>query len=119
MNIIQVIDLYFSIWSTFRNEVTNIGYPTNGPVAINAGIRECSLEITNVSRREEHFGRWTCLLSKTNLRGRDLWKEVTNYDVHFFTPAKMEISIQTRDRHESANKYGTSVMTYHFMNYFH
>ena len=111
MIIIQAIDIYFPICSTFRNEVTNIGYPTNGPVAINAGIRECSLEITNVSRREEHFGRWTCLLSKPNQRGRELWKEVTNYDVNFFTPAKMKISIQTRDIRKSDNKYGTSVMT--------
>ena len=29
----------------------------------------------------------------------------------------MEISIQTRDSHKSAKKYGTSVMTYHFINF--
>ena len=52
---------------------------------------------------------------KPNQRGQDLWKEVTNYNVNFFTPAKMEISIQTRDSHKSAKKYGTSVMTYHLI----
>ena len=66
-------------------------------VEIVAGIRECSLHISNVSEKENHSGRWTCFLSKSNHRGGNLWKENTNYFVNFFTPAKMEISILTSD----------------------
>ena len=94
----------------FRNEITNIGYPTNGEVEIVAGIRECSLHIANASSEENHSGRWTCFLSKSN-KNSFLWKENTNYFVNFFTPAKMKISILTSNL-ESAlekNKYGSVV----------
>ena len=103
---------------TFRNEVTNIGYPTNGPVSIEAGIRECSVEITNVSRNNQHSGRWTCFLSKANNIGGNLWKEATNYDVNFFTPAKMEITILTSglDHQLDNNKYENMVTVIHPFN---
>ena len=74
-------------------------------VEIVAGIRECSLHISNVSEKENHSGRWTCFLSKRNHRGDNfLWKENTNYFVNFFTPAKMEISILTSDLDSKSSK---------------
>ena len=73
--------------------MSNNGYTPGGPVTISADFTECTLKIANVSG-QEHFGKWTCFLSKTN-RKQDLWREMTNYNVKIFATAKMQITVAT------------------------
>ena len=80
-----------SISFSNRNTVSNNGYTPGGSVTISADFTECTLRIANVSRHE-HFGKWTCFLSKTNGR-QDIWRETTNYNVKMFSPAKMKITV--------------------------
>ena len=71
--------------------MSNNGYTPGGPVTISADFTECTLRIANVSR-QEHFGKWTCFLSKSN-GNQHLWRETTNYNVKILTPAKMQINL--------------------------
>ena len=73
--------------------MSNNGYTPGGPVTISADFTECTLKIANVSG-QEHFGKWTCFLSKTDGH-QDLWREMTNYNVKIFAPAKMQISVSS------------------------
>ena len=73
--------------------MSNNGYTPGGPVTISADFTECTLKIANVSG-QEHFGKWTCFLSKTN-GNQDLWREMTNYNVKLFAPMKLQITVSS------------------------
>ena len=73
--------------------MSNNGYTPGGPVTISADFTECTLKIANVSG-QEHFGKWTCFLSKT-YGHQEIWRERTNYNVKIFAPAKMQISVSS------------------------